>query len=57
MLSIEQRRAVARRVFGALCEHYPDRYITLIERLGREEQSPEASAQEDSTPQPIAKAS
>ena len=33
-LTIEQRRAVARRLFEALCAHYPDRYIALIEQPG-----------------------
>jgi hypothetical protein len=27
----EQRRAIARRVFAALCEHYPARYVALVE--------------------------
>jgi hypothetical protein len=30
----EDRRAFARRIFEALCEHYPDRYITLVEQPG-----------------------
>lgn len=53
MRSIEERRAVARRVFEALCSHYPDRYITFIERPGSEEPSSEASAQADTTAEPI----
>ena len=30
----EERQAVARRIFEALCEHYPDRYIALVVQLG-----------------------
>jgi len=30
----EERRAVARRIFEALCEHYPDHYIALVEPPG-----------------------
>ena len=30
-LTKEERRAVARRIFEALCEQYPDRYIALVE--------------------------
>ena len=33
-LTKEERRAVARRIFEALCEHYPERYIALVEQLG-----------------------
>jgi hypothetical protein len=33
-LTIDERRAVARRLFQALCAHYPDRYIALIEQPG-----------------------
>ena len=33
-LTIEQRRAVARRLFEALCAHYPNRYIALVEQPG-----------------------
>ena len=33
-LTIDERRAVARRLFEALCAHYPDRYIALIEQPG-----------------------
>jgi hypothetical protein len=47
MRSIEERRAVARRVFETLCERYPDRYITFIERPGIEEPSPERPTQAD----------
>jgi len=32
-LSKDERRAVARRVYAALCAHYPDRYIALFEHL------------------------
>ena len=39
-LTIEERRAVARRLFEALCAHYPDRYIALVEQPG----SPNPSA-------------
>ena len=31
-LSKDARRAVAQRIFAALCAHYPDRHIALIER-------------------------
>jgi hypothetical protein len=30
-LSQDERRAVAQRVFAALCDHYPKHYIALIE--------------------------
>jgi hypothetical protein len=30
-LSQDKRRAVAQRIFAALCAHYPDRYIALFE--------------------------
>jgi hypothetical protein len=30
----EERRAIARRIFEALCEHNPDRYIALVEQSG-----------------------
>jgi hypothetical protein len=33
-LTMEERCAVARRLFEALCEHYPDRYIALVEQPG-----------------------
>ena len=33
-LKIEERRAVARRVFAALCAHYPERYVALVEQPG-----------------------
>jgi hypothetical protein len=33
-LTKEERRAIARRIFEALCEHYPDRYIALVEQPG-----------------------
>ena len=35
-LSQDERKAVAQRIFAALCAHYPKHYIALIE--------PEASA-------------
>jgi hypothetical protein len=47
MRSIEERRAVARRAFEALCERYPDRYVTLIERPGTEEPGPDGPTQAD----------
>ena len=28
---IEDRRVVARRVFDALCTHYPDKYVVLVQ--------------------------
>ena len=31
-LTKEERRAVARRIFEALCRQYPDRYIALVEQ-------------------------
>jgi hypothetical protein len=34
-LTKEERRAVARRIFETLCEHYPDRYIALVEQQGK----------------------
>ena len=34
LLTIEERRAVARRVFAALCAHYPERYVALVEQPG-----------------------
>jgi hypothetical protein len=34
-LTKEERRVVARRLFEALCAHYPDRYIALVERPER----------------------
>jgi hypothetical protein len=33
-LTIDERRAVARRLFEALCAHYPDRYIALVDQPG-----------------------
>ena len=30
-LSQDERRAVAQRIFAALCAHYPKHYIALIE--------------------------
>jgi hypothetical protein len=30
-LSKDERRAVAQRIFAALCAHCPDRYIALFE--------------------------
>ena len=34
LLTIEERRVIARRVFAALCAHYPERYVALVERPG-----------------------
>jgi hypothetical protein len=28
---IEDRRVAARRVFDALCAHYPDKYVVLVQ--------------------------
>ncbi len=28
----DERRLLARRIFAALCEQYPDRYIAIIEQ-------------------------
>jgi hypothetical protein len=44
-LTNEQRRAVARRIFDALCEHYPDRYIALVERPKNTDDASSAAAQ------------
>jgi hypothetical protein len=33
-LTIDEQRAVARRVFAALCAHYPERYVALVEQPG-----------------------
>jgi hypothetical protein len=52
MRSIEERRAVARRVFEALCAHYPDRYITFIEQPGSEEISAKRPTQGQSSQDP-----
>jgi hypothetical protein len=41
-LSQNERRAVAQRIFAALCAHYPEHYIALIE--------PKAAA---SSPEPV----
>jgi hypothetical protein len=30
-LSQDERRAVAERIFAALCAHYPEHYVALIE--------------------------
>ena len=34
-----ERQVVARRIFEALCTHYPDRYIALFEQPGCAEAS------------------
>ena len=36
-LTKEERQAVARRIFEALCTHYPDRYIALVGQPGSAE--------------------
>jgi hypothetical protein len=33
-LTKQERRAVARRVYAALCAHYPERYVALVEQPG-----------------------
>jgi hypothetical protein len=33
-LTQDERRAIARRVFAALCALYPDSYIALVEQPG-----------------------
>jgi hypothetical protein len=33
-LTMEERRAVARRVYAALCAHFPERYVALVEQPG-----------------------
>jgi hypothetical protein len=33
-LTVEQRRAVARRLFAALCSYYPNHYVALFEQPG-----------------------
>jgi hypothetical protein len=33
----EERQAIARRIFEALCKHYPDRYVALVEQPGSTE--------------------
>jgi hypothetical protein len=40
-LSRDERRAVAERIFAALCAHYPDHYIALFERPQLGTNSPE----------------
>jgi len=30
-LSQDERRAVAERIFAALCAHYPERYVALVD--------------------------
>jgi hypothetical protein len=40
----EERQVIARRIFGALCTHYPDRYIALVERPEGAETTPDANA-------------
>ena len=38
----EERQIIARRIFEALCERYPDRYIALVERPKSTEPPPNA---------------
>jgi len=40
----EEQQVIARRIFEALCEHYPDRHIALVERPGSIEPTPTADA-------------
>jgi hypothetical protein len=49
-LTKEERQVVARRIFEALCTHYPDRYIALFEQPG----SAEASVPDTSSANTIA---
>jgi hypothetical protein len=49
-LTKEERQVVARRIFEALCTHYPDRYIALFEQPG----SAEASVPDTSSANAIA---
>ena len=58
-LTKEERLFVARRIFEALCAHYPDRYIALVDRPKSAEPSPSATSDlaGDSFPERLAKAS
>ena len=50
----EERQVIARRIFEALCEHYPDRHIALVERPGSIEPTPTAdSAMAVDEPRPV----
>ena len=40
----EEQQVIARRIFEALCEHYPDRHIALVERPGSIEPTPIADS-------------
>jgi hypothetical protein len=42
----EERQAVARRIFEALCTHYPDRYIVLEQPKGTANTANSATAQD-----------
>jgi hypothetical protein len=57
-LTKEERLFVARRIFEALCAHYPGRYIALVDRAESAEPSPSATADlaGDSFPERLAKA-
>jgi hypothetical protein len=47
-LTKEERRAIARRIFKALCKHYPDCYIALVEQPGNA--GPTATAAQSEMP-------
>jgi hypothetical protein len=46
-LNQDQRRAVAQRIFAALCAHYPQRHIALFERPHADIGSPEPQPKQD----------
>jgi hypothetical protein len=56
MLRREERQAVARRIFEALCAQYPDRYVALVEPENPEPGS-DVAVDAGSIPDPLAKAS
>jgi hypothetical protein len=43
--ALDDRRLVAKRLFDALCEKYPDKYIALIQP--RDEPTPPSNLPED----------
>ena len=45
----EERHVIARRIFEALCEHYPDRYVALVEQLGSTELTPSSTRSSESS--------